>query len=386
MSKLSAGASRGYRMTPAASVVGAPCNQSVPATKVLQSTSYGFIVTVKIAIPAVSAVGSVYQKATLLMSNKIHPSPLVAWAQLVRLPNVFTVIADVGAAFLLVSGGPAPVGRLICVILAGVMLYWAGMILNDVFDVDVDRAQRSSRPLASGAIGIGVAKIAGWLLLVLGVLVAGASGYVPSPVEANTWLPLVIAGLLAVAIVAYNGPLKKTPMAPVAMGGCRVLSFLMGASPLLGTADGFTIPKYVLGIAVGMGVYVMGLTQFGRREATGGPAWNLQVGTVVTLLGSVLLAVAPQLQRVPIGWHVADLGFTFPMLIGLIAFPVVIRAIRALGDPTPAKIQVTMQIGILTIIPLSAAFAFLGAGQIWGLAVFALVVPALVLAKTFPVT
>ena len=320
------------------------------------------------------------------MPNHSNTSPLVAWAQLVRLPNVFTVIADVGAAFLLVSGGPAPVGRLACVIIAGVMLYWAGMILNDVFDVEVDRAERSSRPLASGAIKIGVAKIVGGLLLVLGVLIAGASGYVPSPIDANTWLPLVVAILLAVAIVAYNGPLKKTPMAPVAMGGCRVLSFLMGASPLLGTADGFTIPKYVLGIAVGMGVYVMGLTQFGRREATGGPSWNLKVGTVVTLLGSVLLAVAPQLQRAPIGWHLADLTVTFPMLIGLITFPVVIRAFRAVGDPTSAKIKVTMQIGILTIIPLAAAFAFLGAGQIWGLAIFALVVPALLFAKTFRVT
>lgn len=313
-------------------------------------------------------------------------SSLTAWTQLVRLPNVFTVLADVGAAFLLVSGGPAPVGRLACVLIAGVLLYWAGMILNDVFDVDIDRAERSSRPLASGAVTIGAARTAGWSLLVLGILVAGASGYVPSASDAVTWLPLAIASLLAITIIAYNGPLKKTPIAPVAMGGCRVLSFLLGASPLLGTADGFLIPKYVLGIAVGMGVYVMGLTQFGRREASGGPSLNLPTGMLVTLFGAVLLAVAPQLQRAPIAWHVADLRITFPMLIGLIAFPVIVRAFRAVQDPTPAKIQVTMKIGILTIIPLSAAFAFLGAGQIWGLAVFALVVPSLLLARKFHVT
>lgn len=311
---------------------------------------------------------------------------MFAWAQLVRLPNVFTVLADVGAAFLLVSGGPTPIGRLACVAVAGVFLYWAGMILNDVFDVDIDRQKRSTRPLASGLISIGAAKTAGWLLLIVGVLVGGASGYVPSANDESTWLPMVIASLLGVTIVAYNGPLKKTPIAPVAMGGCRVLSFLLGASPLLGTADGFTIPKYVLGIAVGMGVYVMGLTQFGRREAEGGPSLNLPTGTLVTLFGAVLLAVAPQLQRAPIGWHLADLRFTFPMLIGLIAFPVVVRAFRAVRNPTPAKIQVTMQIGILTIIPLSAAFAFLGAGQVWGLAIFGLVVPALLLAKAFRVT
>ena len=52
------------------------------------------------------------------------------------MPNVFTVIADVSAAFLLVAHGPEPVGRWLCVVAAGIALYWAGMILNDVFDVD----------------------------------------------------------------------------------------------------------------------------------------------------------------------------------------------------------------------------------------------------------
>jgi 4-hydroxybenzoate polyprenyltransferase len=325
--------------------------------------------------------------ATSSQPSSSQPSSrIIAWGQLVRLPNVFTVLADVGAAFLLVSGGPAPMGRLVCVLLGAVLLYWAGMILNDVFDVDVDRAQRSNRPLAAGTVSISAAKQAGWSLLALGILIAGASGYLPSANDETTWLPLVVAILLAITIVAYDGPLKKTPLAPAAMGGCRVLSFLLGASPLLGTVDGFLVPKYVLGTAVGMGTYVMGLTLFGRREASGGPSLNLPTGMLVTLFGAVLLAVAPQLNRAPIGWHVADLRFTFPMLIGLIAFPVVVRAIRAVQDPSPAKIQVTMRIGILTIIPLSAAFAFLGAGQLWGLAVFSLVVPSLILARSFRVT
>ena len=71
----------------------------------------------------------------------------MAWAQLIRLPNVFTVLADVSAAFLLVAQGPQVqrepirVGR----VAAGVSLYWAGMVLNDVFDIDRDRQERPSR-------------------------------------------------------------------------------------------------------------------------------------------------------------------------------------------------------------------------------------------------
>ncbi len=69
------------------------------------------------------------------MNDLSQRSNLTSWAQLVRLPNVFTVIADVSAAFLLVAHGPVPISRFALIVLAGIALYWAGMILNDVFDV-----------------------------------------------------------------------------------------------------------------------------------------------------------------------------------------------------------------------------------------------------------
>ena len=37
---------------------------------------------------------------------------------------------------------------------AAVALYWAGMILNDVFDIEQDRMQRPSRPLPAGDISM----------------------------------------------------------------------------------------------------------------------------------------------------------------------------------------------------------------------------------------
>ncbi|TWT52593.1 prenyltransferase [Rubripirellula amarantea] len=311
----------------------------------------------------------------------------MSWARLVRLPNVFTVIADVSAAFLLVAHGPEPIGRLVCVVLAGILLYWAGMILNDVFDVEKDKRERSSRPLAAGEISIANARIAGFVAMLGGCVLAGVSGYVADDTYPSTWLPAAIAIVLSMAILLYDGPLKNTLLGPIAMGACRVLSFLLGASPLLGTVEGFEIPKYLFAIAIGMGTYIMGLTMFGSREAdeSGAGSPPLAAGTFVTLLGAIMLAFAPRLERVPVGWHVST-QMTFPILIGLVAFPVVIRAYRAVKDPTPLKIQTTMKIGILTIIPLAASFAFLGAGQVWGLVIFALVVPAMLLSKQFHVT
>lgn len=320
-------------------------------------------------------------------------NPLLSWVQLVRLPNVFTVLADVGAAYLLVGGGPAPSGRFALILAAGVAFYWSGMILNDVFDVEKDRAERNRRPIPSGAISRGAAARAGWGFLILGVVLAAAAGYVPGSeaqdVEAQqTWLPAAIAIALAAMIVAYDGPLKPTPLAPAAMGGCRVLSFLLGASPLIPLVNGIpTVPQYLIGIAFGFGVYVMGITTFARDEATGGHRVNLRTGFVVMMIGAAMLALAPGMAapQERAGWAVQSPG-QFAMLILLIAMPIAMRGFRAQLQPEPAIIGNTIRASILTIIPLAASFAFLGAGPKWGLAIFALVIPAIVLASKLRVT
>jgi 4-hydroxybenzoate polyprenyltransferase len=310
----------------------------------------------------------------------------MAWAQLVRLPNVFTVIADVGAAFLLVSGGPQPVGRLIGILASGVALYWAGMILNDVFDVEDDRKYRPKRPLAAGWIPKQQASLAGWGLLILGIALASVTGFLPVGGAEPTWLPAAIGVALAAMIVAYDGPLKSTHAAPAAMGACRFLSFLLGASAALAlSADGPLIPKYLLGTAFGFGVYIMGVTTMARHEATGGETSSLKIGIVIMGLGALCLAFAPRLAEGPMGWHLPTARI-FPLLIGMIAFPVIMRAIRTVNDPSPGNVQMAIRVGVLTLIPLAASFALLGAGPVWGLAIVALFLPAIFLAMRFRVT
>lgn len=320
------------------------------------------------------------------MSRPTGSSPLMAWAQLVRLPNVFTVLADVSAAFLLVSQGPSPVARFILIVLSGVSLYWAGMVLNDVFDVDRDRQERPTRPIPAGLIRLDQARAAGWGLLFLGVILAACSGFIPAGNGSTTWIPVAVAMCLAAMVVAYDGPLKPTYLAPVAMGSCRFLSFLLGAAPAVSAVDaGGWFPRHVIAIAFGFGVYIAGITTMARREATGGPSATLSLGLVLMIIGAGILAFAPQTAANSVGWHVSPSG-AFPIMIGLIAMPVVLRGLRARNDPTPAKIQTTIRVGILTVIPLAASFAVLGAGPVWGLAVFSLAIPSIALAMRFRVT
>lgn len=283
-----------------------------------------------------------------------------------------------------------PWPRLVAVLSAAVALYWAGMILNDVFDVEQDREERPGRPLAAGHISMGQAKAAGWGLLILGVVLAAVSGQLPGETP-TTWLPAGVAALLAVMIVAYDGPLKKTPLAPFAMGGCRLLSFLLGASPCVVVADvdGYFFPKYVIAIACGFGLYIAGITTVAKDEAKEpnepGPTPHVSRGLVLAMIGLAMLAFAPQTAQGNFQWHLSPTKI-FPLLIGMIGFPVILRGLRLVNRPTPQAIQLMIRIGILTMIPLAAAFAFLGAGPKYGLAVFSLVVPSILLASRFRVT
>ena len=91
------------------------------------------------------------------------------WGQLIRLPTSMTLLADALAA-VAVSQCEYPWRAVGILLPASLAIYWAGMILNDWFDVAKDRQQRSRRPLASGAIGLNQAAMAGWGLLLFAMI------------------------------------------------------------------------------------------------------------------------------------------------------------------------------------------------------------------------
>ena len=80
---------------------------------------------------------------------------LLAYLRLMRLPNVFTALSNVAMGFAFARDWNRPFGTsdailLACLAGASALLYTAGMVLNDVFDYDVDRQERPFRPLPSG--------------------------------------------------------------------------------------------------------------------------------------------------------------------------------------------------------------------------------------------
>src|SRR6185369_15287585 len=87
-----------------------------------------------------------------------------------RLPNLFTSMADVLMGYWLTHETLSPVGVFLLLLGSSGCLYIGGMVLNDVFDIEQDRQERPRRPLPSGRVAESHAKAIGMTLLVVGIL------------------------------------------------------------------------------------------------------------------------------------------------------------------------------------------------------------------------
>lgn len=199
---------------------------------------------------------------------------LLAWCQLLRAGNVLTAASNVIAGFLVVQGGWQPLGPLAALVATSALLYLTGMVLNDAMDAPLDAVERPERPIPSGRVSRGAALTVGWTLLVLGA----ACGWYASRLVINPRAGIVSV-LLAMCIVLYDMGLKSTPLGPLAMGLCRFLNVLLGAS----VAEHFGTSAWVLAGLVG--VYTMGITYYARAE-------NVDRETLSHIVGEALIGVA----------------------------------------------------------------------------------------------
>jgi 4-hydroxybenzoate polyprenyltransferase len=295
-----------------------------------------------------------------------------AYLQLMRLPNVFTAMADVAMGFLFVqSAGPWHFTRLdyaalAALVAASSLLYLAGMVLNDVFDVEVDRQERPERPLPSGKIPFETAQRLGWLLLALGVAVASASMFL-----IGHFLPGMVAALLAIAIVLYDAWLKRTPVGPLAMGACRTLNILLGMSAF----DLRLRPEHWL-VAGGIGVYIAGVTWFARKESQQSRQLPLILATAVMLLGIGLVALFPRFSDHVIPAVKESPALKWYGLMGVLGFLVLRRSFLAIGDPTPLKVQRVVAECLLLLIVIDGLVTYAASGVLNGALVMLLLLPA----------
>lgn len=269
-------------------------------------------------------------------------SGLRTYLQLMRFPAVFTAAADIFLGFTLTHpefGRSSPATdalQLVLLLAASSGLYLAGMVLNDVFDVEEDRVERPGRPIPSGRI----TAARGWqvaiALLLLGLTAAALTGRDS----------VAVATGIVVAVFLYDGVLKQTILGPPAMGACRTLNIMLGASAV----EGGVSNPVVLIIALGMGGYVMGVTWFARCEAGSGATWPMKLGWLiinVAIIGLIGFLFADGTAPVVSPNQIA-------FLLGVVLLVLNRQMIAAIQNAGPERIQMTVRTMLLTIITLDA--------------------------------
>ncbi len=199
--------------------------------------------------------------------------------ELLRAPHALTAWGDPVAGALWSAAGADDVRPVLMSVLGALLVYGGGMILNDVADEHTDRQERPLRPLPSGRISRAQALAAGAAITIAGLAAFFAAG--PSVFRWG-------AGLAALAAL-YNFALKRTGAGPLAMGGCRALSVLTGASAAGHISGGASLAALVIG------GYVAVLSSAARHEMSGGrwtPTHTSRALGMIPLLQASLCATA----------------------------------------------------------------------------------------------
>ncbi len=303
---------------------------------------------------------------------------LLAYLDLVRIPNVFTAVADIIAGFLYVGCGPGDWLTLLLLGGASSCLYGGGAALNDVRDVERDTRERPSRPIPSGRVSRHAALGLAVVLLAAGLAFSAAvSGKAA-----------VVAALLVASIVLYDTVFKSTVLAPSLMGLCRGLNLSLAMSSAPDLWDGRTIVPVAL-----MWLYATSVTFFARDEAAGAGArmdsrTSMVSGT--SMRGRLLAGTAGICLAVGglagLCWVIHDVRVEYLGLVALMGLTLGYRGFAAAANPQPLQVQRAVKTFVVSFIAFDTCIAWASQGPLAALAVAVIILPTILLGRLFRVT
>jgi 4-hydroxybenzoate polyprenyltransferase len=307
---------------------------------------------------------------------------LKAYLQLCRFPALFTALADIMLGFLLPPTSSAPSPKLLLLMGASAGLYLSGMVWNDIFDREQDARERPQRPIPSGRVPLKSAVLFASTLMVVGLGCAAVAGF----------SSLIVAGMLTACIFLYDWLLKKTPLGPFFMGGCRFLNVILGASTAgIRFASVWGLPQ--LWVAASLGIYICGVTWFARTEAATSRRSLLLFSAAIVNLGLLGLATWIGGWTIPRGFLIGAGAVKEPgmvlMMLAMIAVSVNRRMLVAIQNPEPAYVQAGVKVMLLSVIMLDATCIYfkLGTpGMQYAAATAFLVIPSLFVGKWMSMT
>ena len=207
---------------------------------------------------------------------------------LIRAPNLFTVPSNILSGYFATTLlGDANITQLLLLIFSSIFLYVAGIILNDYFDINVDRKERPNRPLASGQI----TKRSALLIATSSIVAGNVLSWSVS------WNSFIISFCLTIVIFIYNYWLKRNRAGnPLTMGSARFLNVLLGGSSALGLVTKMDLTLVFIGYCLFLytaSISLLSMKEVSTGERLSNKAWIpvvLSFLTVLLTLGSILVA------------------------------------------------------------------------------------------------
>lgn len=291
--------------------------------------------------------------------------------RMVRVSSFGTAPSDVLAGFVIVGGVvSAQSGWLLTALcVASMLLYWGGLVLNDLLDYEQDREHRPGRALAAGDVSRPVA------VAVLVVCFGGALALAFAQGSAVGWA----ATSVMAAVILYDVLLKSNDFAAAAgMGLCRALNLAVGMIAAGGLASlAGAAPALLLYF-----VYIAALTIVGRSETRTHVDTRLRVASAVAALSPLLLVV--------LLWSVLPIAHGSDSVPVYAVPPIILclllwrgRAAMLRSENLARAAGLWVRDGVLGIVLYNSGALLAGGAYVLGICVALLFVVALALSKRF---
>jgi 4-hydroxybenzoate polyprenyltransferase len=301
------------------------------------------------------------------------------YTSLVRLPNLFSAASNILPGYcIIVATIPSSFSNTNVLHLAGLMvtsslLYMAGIVFNDYFDIEIDKKERPTRPLPSG----NVSKRKALTIAISSMIAANIISLVIS------WMSFVFAVILTSIIIAYDSRLKhKTIIGPISMSFARFVNVILGASPafpvLILSRESITM---LLFIATMLFLYILSISILSKKEVRS-KATRLNIIFPFAIVFVVITSIAI-IGLIGIFQTVSFVNLALFSVVMIITFLPILRGQASL---TPVDIRNTIRNMIISIIILDSVFVSGVIGLQYGLATLLLIIPSILLARKFYTT
>lgn len=305
---------------------------------------------------------------------------------LVRLPNVFTAPSNVLTGYLaaVVPAANADALQLFLLLLSSILLYIAGIVFNDYFDIELDKRERPYRPLPSG----GITKKVALLIAIISLISANILAFTASMSS------LAVCIIMSVMVIGYDYKLKNTFFGPIAMGIIRSLNIILGASPTLfvilipynHTNANFILARIIF-VSLSLFVYVLAISLLSRKEVVTGEELEgkqsyTQTRQIIIIPFLLVLAVILSIS------FAVFLGiFKMNLFVSLILFSaIMVITFKQTNYHNSLTIQTAIKHMVISIIVLDSIFITGLTGSYYGLLTLILALPSIFLARKFYVT